>query len=401
MSYKILDSISILAYVRTYPTASKFVDVTKTLESSELSDGNLNAVFRVYEKDNPAKSILLKQGLPYLRVAGESWPLSAERARFEAQALEQQYKVAPELVPTPYWFDEIMSVNAMEDLQVHQVMRKPMMAGTKYENLGVTIGKFLAATLFGSSDFGMEAKAKKHLMQQFANSELCEITEDLIFTEPFEAKLLDGKENRNLFNPLIAKDLEQLQRNQDMKRNVAQLKYKFMTSSQALLHGDLHTGSIMASAPDANGQADIRVIDPEFAFFGPMGFDIGLFIANLFLNAVAQQGHAKSSAARATFETTFRESLKNANSVSWRLATFHDDFILSVLRDTAGFAGCEMIRRTVGFAHVADLDSIADASVRAEAERLALNLGQALIKEHATMSTYDDIEKLLLAMLKN
>jgi 5-methylthioribose kinase len=416
MSYKILDLISILEYVRTYSTASQFLDVAKPLEASELSDGNLNAVFRVYEKDNPTKSILLKQGLPYLRVAGESWPLSPERAGFEARALAHQHEFASGLVPQPYWFDEAMNVNAMEDLREHQVMRKPMMAGTKYENLGVTIGRFLAATLFGSSDFGMEAKAKKHLMQQFANSELCEITEDLIFTEPFEANLLDGKENRNRFNPLIAKDLEQLQRNQDIKRNVAQLKYKFMTSSQALLHGDLHTGSIMASAPDGNGQADIRVIDPEFAFFGPMGFDSGLFIANLFLNAVAQQGHAESSAARATyrnylvtqardtwttFETTFRESLKNANSVSWRLPTFHDDFILSVLRNTAGFAGCEMIRRTVGFAHVADLDSIADASVRAEAERLALNLGQALIKEHATMSTYDDIEKLLLAMLKN
>ena len=59
------------------------------------------------------------------------------------------------------------------------------------------------------------------------------------------------------------------------------------------MHGDLHTGSIMASQPDEYGQADIRVIDPEFAFFGPMGFDIGLFIANLFLNAAAQHAHAK------------------------------------------------------------------------------------------------------------
>ena len=103
----------------------------------------------------------------------------------------------------------------------------------------------------------MEAKAKKQLAKLFANGELCEITEDLVLMEPFEPKLLENKQNRNHFNPLIAKDLEQLQNDQELKRNVAHLKYRFMTCAQALLHGDLHTGSIMASVPNKHGQADI------------------------------------------------------------------------------------------------------------------------------------------------
>jgi 5-methylthioribose kinase len=412
MGYKILDSNSILEYVRHYADASKFLDITKVLESTELSDGNLNAVFRVYEKDNPAKSILLKQGLPYLRVAGESWPLSPERAGFEARALAHEYKFAPGLVPEPYWFDETMNINVVEDLREHQVMRKPMIAGVKFENLGETMGQFLAATLFGSSDFGMEAKAKKQLAKHFGNGELCEITEDLVLTEPFEPTLLEGKENRNHFNPLIAKALADLQNDTEVKRNVSHLKHKFMTCGQALLHGDLHTGSIMASGPDVNGQADIRVIDPEFAFFGPMGFDIGLFIANLFLNSAAQHAHAKEDVTRSyyrtylykqareswtVFEADFREKLNSPNSISWTQRDFQNDFMLSVLRDTAGYAGCEMIRRTVGFAHVADLDSIADEKVRAEAETVALNVGQTLIKEHSRVSSYDDIEKIVKA----
>jgi 5-methylthioribose kinase len=408
--YKILDKITILDYVRSYSLSKKHLDSAASLEASELSDGNLNSVFRVFEKDNPAKSILLKQGLPYLRVAGESWPLSAERAGFEARALAHHYTFAPGLVPRPYWFDETMNVNAMEDLQNHQVMRKPMMTRVKYEMLGKVIGEFLAATLFGSSDFGMEAKAKKRLMRDFANSELCEITEDLIFTEPFELHLLEGKQNRNRFNPLIAPDLEHLQGDLDLKREVAHLKHKFMTSAQALLHGDLHTGSIMASEPDILGQADIRVIDPEFAFFGPMGFDMGLFIANLFLNMVAQHGHSPDKKTRddyrsyllqqshdtwTVFEENFRKSLKNANSMSWLSNDFQDQFLHSVLQDTAGYAGCEMIRRTVGFAHVADLDSISDDEIRAEAERMALNLGQKFIKGYRQISSYDAIEKLV------
>lgn len=410
MGYRILDANSMLEYVQHHPTARRFINVDMPLESAELSDGNLNAVFRVYEKDNPTRSILLKQGLPYLRVAGESWPLSPERAGFEARALAHEYAFAPGLVPQPYWFDETMAINAMEDLRNHQVMRKPMMAGVRYENLGVTIGQFLAATLFGSSDFGMEAKAKKQLAKQFANGELCEITEDLILMEPFEPNLLGDKQNRNHFNPLIAKALEKQQNDLEVKRNVAHLKYRFMTCAQALLHGDLHTGSIMASPPDESGHADIRVIDPEFAFFGPMGFDIGLFIANLFLNAAAQHGHAKDDEARSsyrsylykqarnaweTFETGFKEKLKLPNSISWTHKDFRKEFMLSVLQDTAGYAGCEMIRRTVGFAHVADLDSIADEKVRAQAEKMSLKVGKTLIKKHSKVSSYDDIEKIV------
>ena len=37
-----------------------------------------------------------------------------------------------------------------------------------------------------------------------------------------------------------------------------------------------------------------QVIDPEFAFYGPMGFDISAFIANLFLSYFSQDGHDTS-----------------------------------------------------------------------------------------------------------
>ena len=39
-------------------------------------------------------------------------------------------------------------------------------------------------------------------------------------------------------------------------------------------------------------EAETKVIDPEFAFYGPMGFDVGAVIANLLLNYYSQDGHA-------------------------------------------------------------------------------------------------------------
>lgn len=38
-----------------------------------------------------------------------------------------------------------------------------------------------------------------------------------------------------------------------------------------------------------------QVIDPEFAFYGPMGFDIGAFLGNLILAFFAQDGHANEA----------------------------------------------------------------------------------------------------------
>lgn len=76
---------------------------------------------------------------------------------------------------------------------------------------------------------------------------------------------------------------------------------RFCERAQALLHGDLHTGSIMVT-PDST-----QVIDPEFGFYGPMGFDIGAFIGNLILAYFSQDGHAENGADRNvyTFPTSF------------------------------------------------------------------------------------------------
>lgn len=61
---------------------------------------------------------------------------------------------------------------------------------------------------------------------------------------------------------------------------------RFCERSQALLHGDLHTGSVMVTHDST------QVIDPEFGFYGPMGFDTGAFLGNLILAYFSQDGHA-------------------------------------------------------------------------------------------------------------
>ena len=152
------------------------------------------------------------------------------------------------------------------------------------------------------------------------------------------------------------------------------------------------------------------VIDPEFAFYGPMGFDTGAFIANMILSYVSQPGHKNGSDYPdwvldqvIEFWTTFsQEFLKLWDDSSEHSGfKYHRELIgesdsatqksymQQLLMDTLGFAGMKMLRRIVGIAHVEDLDSIEDADLRATCERRGLEIAKELIKNSLK---YDSME---------
>ncbi|WP_152394691.1 S-methyl-5-thioribose kinase [Paenibacillus guangzhouensis] len=362
------------------------------LSAREIGDGNLNLVFHISDEASD-KSIILKQALPYAKVVGESWPLTLDRARIESEALILEHKLCPNLVPTVYRYDAELAMTIMEDLSDHTIMRKGLIEGNRYPLFAGHIAEFLARTLFFTSDLGMNQQAKKEAVKQFINPELCKITEDLIFADPY----VDSETNN--FNPAIRDAVEALWADQALKLEVAQLREKFLTSAQALLHGDLHTGSIFIT------EQSTKVIDPEFAYYGPMGFDIAAVLSNLAMNYIGQEFWSKSSEARAsyrnylvetlrdiwdTFDTNFR-ALWNEHAVDPLAHTpgYQDLYMQRLLQDAIGFAGCKMIRRTIGLAHVADIDTISDAAVKERTERLALAIGRTLIMEHRQVKSFD------------
>ena len=209
--------------------------------------------------------IAVKQALPYVRLVGESWPLPLSRSHYEYQALVHQARLAPGLVPDVLHHNEALALTAMELLEPHIIMRKGLVAGTRYPRFVEDITTFLARTLFLSSDLALPAAQKKEGIAAFAgNHALCKITEDLIFTDPYR----QAEQNR-WTSPWLDATAAAFREDLDLHVAVSRLKLKFMASPEALIHGDLHTGSIMVT------ESRDAVIDPEFAFYGPMGFDIG------------------------------------------------------------------------------------------------------------------------------
>ncbi|OCT11638.1 S-methyl-5-thioribose kinase [Paenibacillus pectinilyticus] len=390
-TYHPLSEEQAIAYSRQIP---QLFQPGAELTSQEIGDGNLNLVFRISEAAT-GKSIILKQALPYAKVVGESWPLTLDRARIESEALIIEEALNPDLVPHVYAYDAELALTVMEDLSDHVIMRRGLIEGNQYPLFAEHIGRFLATTLFYTSDLGKNQQEKKLQQGRFINPELCKITEDLIFDDPYR-----DAETNNIEAP-IRDAAEQLWADTELHFEVAILRNKFLTAAQALLHGDLHTGSIFIK-PDST-----KVIDPEFAYYGPMGFDIGAVLANLLLNFAAQEGWSKDEVSRSAyrayltqtvkdvwthFEENFR-ALWNEHGVDRVFATpgYQDYFLTNLLRDTVGFTGAKIVRRVVGLAHVADIDKIEDAAARERAQRMALTIGTASIRANRQISSIDEL----------
>ena len=357
----------------------------------EIGDGNINYVFRIWSEED-GHSVIVKQADRLLRSAGR--PLDQYRNKIEAQILRLEGELAPGYVPEVYYYDEIMSAVSMEDISAYGNLRKELMAGHVYSHLADNFSTFVADTLLPTTDLVVAADEKKQRVKFFTNPELCEITERLVLTEPF----CEAYRNENTFQPENAALVEeQLYQNTALQVEVAKLRERFMNNAQALIHGDLHSGSIFANADG------IKVIDPEFAFYGPMGYDIGNLVGNLFFSwankLVAMPEETAQIAAledtvRRTLDLTWEKmSAKYDQLVEYpfyKLPGFKDSYLSSVVADTFGYAGTEIIRRTVGSSKVMELNTVTDPARRARMERILLNVGIRFVMERESLRTGED-----------
>lgn len=349
---------------------------------SEIGDGNINYVFRVQGIES-GKSLVVKHADIADRSCGD--PLDVDRNRIEANALIQQGIYSPRMVPVVYLIDPVMSCLVMEDLSDHKILRSELIEYKTFQGLAEDLSEFLVDTLLPATDLIMDPMVKKNMVKEYINPELCEISERLVFTEPF----LDGRGKNSLtaLQSSFAKD--ELYSDKLLHLEAAKLKLDFLTNAQALIHGDLHTGSIFIK------QGSVKVIDPEFAFFGPIGYDVGNVIANLFFPLIRATVDIEDNSQKEIFKYWAEDTIKELVdgfvirfTVMLKLEAkepfaqdpeIRDWYLRDVLKDTSGFAGLELIRRIVGAAKVRDITSIKDDSSRAKAERIGIALGKELM----------------------
>lgn len=381
----------------------------------EVGDGNLNLVFIV---EGNKGSAVVKQALPYVRLVGESWPLQLKRSFFEYHALTRQAARAGTIVPEIYHFDEGQALIVMEFLSPHIILRKALIEGRELPKIAEDLGLFMARTLFRGSDFHMQTADRKADLALFAdNVELCGITEDLVFSDPYFAAKLNRHTSPQLDN-LVAT----LRADRDLKVEAQRLKHLFAANAETLLHGDLHSGSIMVTDDET------RVIDPEFAFYGPIAFDVGMLLANFWIAFFSQRGHEQEAGDRASMRTYLLEVIVDTwlvfraefshlwrterTGILYQRSLFEDqgDFLGSeqaldhvlhtIWTDMLGFAGVEIHRRILGLAHTADFETIADEDLRASCEARALKFGRHIAVNRRRIHSLDEANGLAELMEK-
>lgn len=205
----------------------------------------------------------------------------------------------------------------------------------------------------------------------------------------------------NRHTPGLEGIVARLRADLSLKVAAQHLKLAFTSRAETMLHGDLHTGSIMVTDTEA------KVIDPEFATYGPIGFDVGMLIANFLMAHFSQPGHEATPGDRAgqqdwllsvvetiwqVFVAEFSHLWRTERrGILYQASLYEDqghglaaeqalaDLLGRIWADTLGFCGIEMHRRILGLAHNADFERIEDEGRRAACEARALAMGRQLM----------------------
>jgi 5-methylthioribose kinase len=385
-SYFIMKEPDVIEYAKKMNYFKPDADLT----CKEIGDGNLNYVFRVVDQKH-GDSLIIKQAGTAARISDE-FKVSPDRNRIESEILKLQYELAPGLVPVVYKYDTVMNCCVMEDLSDHVIMRKALIEHNQFPLFVDHITTFMCNTLLLTTDVVLGHKKKKELVKSFINPDLCEITEDLVYTEPYyDCPRNDISQSTREFAQ------KELWSDDKLLLETAKLKFEFMTNAQSLIHGDLHTGSIFIK-PDST-----KIIDPEFAFYGPAGYDVGNVIANLIFAYENAQATMNEGPTKVEYQKWLEKAIIDTVDVFskkfltlWnqkateRVAKypgFAEYYLQTVLRDTAAVAGCELCRRIIGIAHVKDITIISDEAKRAAAERVCISTGKRFIMEREAFKT--------------
>ena len=366
-----LDLATLLDYLRQRRAEIGMFASEADLRIEEIGDGNLNTVYRVSDAAQPERSVVLKRAPPYIKILGPEYPLSIERLTYESRALDIYNRFTSGSVPELYDFDAETAVIVMEDLRDAQVLRADLIAGRVDTGVAEQIGRFMGTVHSRTYVENLNGATVQQYRQQFANTTMQSITADYVFTFPYT------EHETNFWTAGLAPDVQQLKVDMDFLQQAENLKRIFLTAQQALTHGDLHTGSVLVQNNTA------KVIDAEFAFYGPVGFDLGLYWANYLLSYFSHQDTGDTqSALKTAIAKTWHTYTLEFRTVD---ATLQKQTLQQIFHEAVGFAGLEMLRRLIGAAHVKDIEGIADVPRKLRVERAALQFGTTLVKQHQSL----------------
>lgn len=351
-------------------------------EIHEISSGNVNQVFKVLFNDG--FSCVAKYAPPFA-YRYQDIAINNDRNAFEVAVLSHFFNKNNKNYPEVYCYSDEEHLMLMQDLSTCYDMREALIQGEVFNDFSDNLVRIFS--LYPRNITSNQKAGNTKFTFNQGIYELQDITKNFVFQCPFGLKYPDGfvclEENlvwvkENIFNNIcvmnIRTDLEKI----------------YNSKFETLLHGDLHTGSIMIS------HENTYIIDPEFSKVGPISFDIGMLLGNLIMSLISSNYHLKNNVYK---KTIFQDWLLNCIPSLWNstIESLHNNGFnkSTLLYETGGYCGIEIIRRIIGAAQIKDFISITDHALRATLELDALKIAVWLLENS---SEENFMEKLLIKL---
>ena len=254
------DKNELEAYLKNQGWLKPDEQITKIEKPGE---GNMNFTLRV---DTGERTIIVKQSRDYV----EKYPQVAapdERVLCEARFYEilSGETVLKAMTPNVIGLDKENRVMIMEDLGEGSDYSRLY---KKEENIDE---KELELLVDFAADLHKTFQADK-VDNPIRNREMRFLNYEHIFVIPF---LETNGINLNEILPGLSKIAETFKADKTLHEAVRKIGERYLADGPALLHGDFFPGSWLMTD---NG---IKVIDPEFCFFGDPEFEVGVMCAHL------------------------------------------------------------------------------------------------------------------------
>ncbi len=293
-------------------------------------EGNMNFTMRVYTDTN--ETFIIKQSRAYV----EKYPfIPAPKDRVIREGkfyqLTSQISALATFMPRLIAMDEANQIILTEDLGISSdlsyLYNKQVLKAEEISNiiefLNLLHHRFVSDTPLST----------------FENREMRLLNHEHIFIYPF---LDENGLNLEQITPGLQAFADTFKQKEALKQEAKKLGEIYLAEGNYLLHGDYYFGSFLKTS---NG---IKVIDPEFCFYGRAEFDLGVLFAHLKL---ANQSEEILQIARKAYQTP-------------------KDFDEKLFQR---FVGIEIIRRLIGLAQLPlNLTLEQKMSLLLEAEQLLL-----------------------------
>jgi 5-methylthioribose kinase len=247
----------------------------------ESAEGFMNELFRV--SGSNGRSVVVKRvcAIPISRTDSPEDrakpPIDPTRIRNENAVLIFWNQVSPGICPEIYLYDEPLGITVMEDLSALKMLRHENSRMHQYPMLASRMGRFFARNLFDSSALNMTRYRFEKLCRYFENGAY-----DTLFFSVFQSNSVVtlGRPMQLETRPLRQRIID----NPTIQQKIKRLADRFLNAKECLIHTDIHASNIMVDAEH------IKVIDTEFAGFGPIAQDLGRFTASFVLNYLSWYG---------------------------------------------------------------------------------------------------------------